>query len=90
MKNMRDIISKLEESYGDAEDRANELQDIKNEIGELMYTAIGLVDEDDRGARSYWYAHILAALGSEEYSGQSMHSMQDSIDMLLNSSSMGD
>ena len=66
-------------------DTAQELQDIKDEIKELLDQARRLVRgtrEEDR-AKGYWFAHIRCALDDEHgYLGRSMITMQDTIDAL--------
>ena len=63
---------------------ADELEGIKEEIKELVYQAMDLVDSSEKpAARSYWFAHILTALdGESEFMGGSMQTMQDTIDAM--------
>jgi hypothetical protein len=60
---------------------AERIMEIAEEIRELLQEAIDLAGEDDmvyNRARSYWYPHILIALGGDHgYLGGSMCSMED-------------
>ncbi len=77
-----------EDRIGGNENReiAEQLHDIKEEIKDLMENAQNLLrgtDAED-AAKSYWVPHILMALDDEhDWLGGSMHSLQDSIDQLL-------
>lgn len=63
--------------------------EITEEIRELLQEAMDLVREegttlDRERARSYWYGHILIALGGEHgYMGRSMCSMTDTAEELM-------
>lgn len=63
--------------------------EITEEIRELLQEAMDLVREegttlDRERARSYWYGHILIALGGEHgYMGRSMCSMEDTARELM-------
>ena len=67
-----------------------ELENIRSEIEGLVREAIDIVEASGNSgaiqrARSYWYPHILQALGAEsEYMGGSMHSMADTVEELEN------
>ncbi len=55
--------------------------EITEEIRELLQEAMDL---DRERARSYWYGHILIALGGEHgYMGRSMCSMTDTAEELM-------
>jgi len=60
---------------------AERIREIADEIRELLAEAIDLTDYDSGAysrARSYWYPHILIALGGDHgYLGSSMCSMED-------------
>lgn len=60
---------------------AERIREIADEIRELLAEAIDLTDYDEGAynrARSYWYPHILIALGGDHgYLGSSMCSMED-------------
>ncbi len=63
--------------------------EITEEIRELLQEAMDLVREngtdlDRERARSYWYGHIVIALGGEHgYMGRSMCSMTDTAEELM-------
>jgi hypothetical protein len=63
--------------------------EITEEIRELLQEAMDLVrsegtDLDRERARSYWYGHILIALGGDHgYMGRSMCSMTDTAEELM-------
>ena len=63
--------------------------EITEEIRELLQEAMDLVrsggtDLDRERARSYWYGHILIALGGDHgYMGRSMCSMADTAEELM-------
>ena len=63
--------------------------EISEEIRELLQEAMDLVrsegtDFDRERARSYWYGHILIALGGDHgYMGRSMCSMTDTAEELM-------
>jgi hypothetical protein len=63
--------------------------EITDEIRELLQEAMDLVREegtdiDRERARSYWYGHILIALGGDHgYMGRSMCSMTDTAEELM-------
>jgi hypothetical protein len=63
--------------------------EITDEIRDLLQEAMDLVREngtdlDRERARSYWYGHILIALGGEHgYMGRSMCSMTDTANELM-------
>ena len=63
--------------------------EITEEIRELLQEAMDLVrsegtDFDRERARSYWYGHILIALGGDHgYMGRSMCSMTDTAEELM-------
>ena len=60
---------------------AERIREIADEIRELLAEAIDLTDYDSGAysrARSYWYPHILIALGGDHgYLGSSMCSMEN-------------
>jgi len=66
--------------------------EITEEIRELLQEAMDLVREegtdfDRERARSYWYGHILVALGGDHgYMGSSMCSMTDTAEELMGES----
>lgn len=66
--------------------------EITEEIRELLQKAMDLVrvegtDLDRERARSYWYGHILIALGGDHgYMGRSMCSMEDTAHELMGES----
>jgi hypothetical protein len=70
----------------DAAEVAVELEELRDQMRMLVDEAMSIIPRDSatyERARSYWYPHILQALGGEnEYMGSSMHSIQDSIDEL--------
>ena len=63
--------------------------EISEEIRDLLQEAMGLIsdngtDFDYHRARSYWYGHILIALGGDHgYMGRSMCSMADTAEELM-------
>lgn len=63
--------------------------EISEEIRDLLQEAMDLVrsegtDFDRERARSYWYGHILIALGGDHgYMGRSMCSMTDTAEELM-------
>lgn len=63
--------------------------EISEEIRDLLQEAMDLVrsegtDFDRERARSYWYGHILIALGGDHgYMGRSMCSMSDTAEELM-------
>ena len=63
--------------------------EITDEIRDLLQEAMDLVrsegtDFDRERARSYWYGHILIALGGDHgYMGRSMCSMADTAEELM-------
>ena len=63
--------------------------EITDEIRDLLQEAMDLVrsegtDLDRERARSYWYGHILIALGGDHgYMGRSMCSMTDTAEELM-------
>ena len=63
--------------------------EISEEMQELLREAMGLLREhgtelDNLRARSYWYGHIVIALGGEHgYMGRSMCSMTDTAEELM-------
>lgn len=63
-------------------ERAERLNEIKDEVKELMTEALRLVrgTREEPVARSYWYAHIACALDQEhEYASRQIGTMQESI-----------
>jgi hypothetical protein len=60
---------------------ADRIREIADEIRELLQEAMEIAGEDEMvyaRARSYWYPHILIALGGDHgYLGGSMCSMED-------------
>lgn len=73
----------VENNNSDAGERADELEAIQEQIMELTEQALSLLDGiDQTRARSYWYGHIMSAVGSDSYFSGSATSMRDSIDAL--------
>ena len=67
------------------QETADRLAEIQEQVSELMNEAIGLLDRGSMvhsRAKSYWYGQIKTALGDDEYAGQCMHSMQDTVEAL--------
>jgi len=65
---------------------AEQLNDLKEEIKDLVYNAQNMLRGTDASdaANAYWIPHILMALDDEhDYLGGSMTSMQDTIEELL-------
>jgi len=65
---------------------ADRIREIADEIRELLAEAMDIAGGDDMvyaRARSYWYPHILIALGGDHgYLGGSMCSMEDTANEL--------
>jgi len=65
---------------------ADRIREIADEIRELLAEAMSIAGGDDMvytRARSYWYPHILIALGGDHgYLGGSMCSMEDTANEL--------
>jgi len=60
---------------------ASRLTEIKDEIESLVREALNNVEHDERSrCRSYWHNQILSALGTDDFTGTSMFSLQDTID----------
>lgn len=69
----------------DGNEKADRLEEIKDEIKGLMAEAENLLRGTREGdvAKSYWLAHIVTALDKDHgYLGGSMGTMQDTIDAL--------
>ena len=73
-----DITDTVTERTLHADNQADELEMLKEDIMEMVGQAFDLIENSGtrERARSYWYGSIMSALGSDEYFGQSMHSMQ--------------
>lgn len=72
----------------DQEEIANELEELKANLENIMHEIGNLIDMTDErhAARSYWFGHIMGALdGDSEYMSGSMTTMQDSIDAIRGS-----
>lgn len=79
---------KVEESMGeDTYEIGQQLMDIAQEIKELADNAMRLVrgTPEEGRARSYWYPHIVMALGDDHgYMGKNMATMSQSAEALMN------
>jgi hypothetical protein len=74
------------EASSDTTRKAHELEDIMFQIKDLMTQSLNVVKgtPEESRARSYWYAHIITALSKDHsYLGGSMHTMEDTINALL-------
>lgn len=72
----------------DTYDIGSQLLDVAYEMKELADTAMNLVrgTPEEGRARSYWYAHIVMAIGDDHgYMGKSMATMTQSAEALMNS-----
>lgn len=72
--------------------KAQELQEIKDEMLELLARARKLVEgtEQEGSAKAYWLAHIRTALDKEHnYLGGSMCTMQEDIDEMASQKCLG-
>ena len=92
-KEMRKLIESVEMVEEVIE--VGRLDEIKNEIKELMNEARSILQHGDERtwarAKGYWYAHIVSALDKEhDYMGNSMVTMQDTIDEMGGGGSMED
>lgn len=79
-------VEVLGEDSNENREIAEQLNDIKEEIKDLIHNAQGMLRGTDASdsANAYWVPHILMALDDEhDYLGGSMTSMQDTIEELL-------
>jgi len=64
---------------------ADRLAEIKDEIEELAREGLQLIPNghvDKARSRVYWHNSILSALGTDDYQGNIMHSLQDTVDSM--------
>ena len=69
----------------ESSDHAEELRDIQEQMMDMCRQALQLVRQGGghyERARSYWYGHIMSALGSDEYPRGGSPTMEDSIEEL--------
>lgn len=78
MSDIRKIMESLDQINEDSSER-EEFEDIITQIEELTNAALQMTPSNEQQrARSYWYGHIMTAIGSEMY-GRSMYSMRDTL-----------
>lgn len=88
MRKLMEAMDQVQEDTGlDRREIAEDVEDIAGRIEDLVHQAMDLVRAADphiaRRAQSYWFGHILGAVGSDEYPSGSATNMRETAQELL-------